>query len=288
MKKYLLIFALLLSIQELYAQCVADAGSNQHRCDSELSVQLGGAPTAAFGTPPYTYSWSIDPFYIGAIGFPYMYASNFLNDTTLANPSLAYLNLGDTMQFYLKVTDALNCISYDTTTITTSNFSFHLAQYLYNITLGDSVFLNQGANISGGVGSSYSWSPTHGLSDSTLQSGFWAKPDYDIAYSATVTDPFGCVRSGGAFYFINVFNVGVAERENQPLKIYPNPTKDLLLIETLDASQISELNLFDVTGKRILQTIGVSQLDLRTLPAGIYFLEVPQTNGISRYKIVKQ
>ncbi len=288
MKNYLLIFATILSMQNINAQCVADAGSDQHRCNSSMSVQLGGAPTASFGTPPYSYTWSINPISFGAITLPNLYASNILDDTTSANPTLTYLNIEDSVKFYLKVTDALNCTSFDTCTITTSNFGIHLGQFVYNITRGDSVFLNQGANVFGGVGSTFLWSPTHGLSDSTLYSGFWAKPEYDIAYQVTVTDSNGCVTTGGAYYIINVFSVGVQETKKQTLKIYPNPTNDLAIIEGLDASHIHELSLFDVTGRRIMQTIGISQIDLSALPAGVYFLEVSQTNGTSKHKIVKR
>jgi hypothetical protein len=57
--KAFVVFGLLISVNKIIAQpLTANAGIDQNICDGSGGVTIGGAPTATFGTPPYTYSWA--------------------------------------------------------------------------------------------------------------------------------------------------------------------------------------------------------------------------------------
>lgn len=295
MKIILFVVIYLTCTQTLHAQCIANAGTNIHICSPDSSAQLGGNPTAFGGVPPYVYEWWIDPIPTSSQTIPYLFASNILDDTTSANPTLIYTGslINDSISFYLKITDSLGCESMDTIKLTKTHFGINLLSFSYWINQGDSVYLDQGANISGGWGNTfYSWSPTHGLSDSTVLSGFWAKPDSSIAYSATVTDSKGCQKTGSPFYFIYVNPVGIDDinTDNQSIIFYPNPTTDIVFINMHESIGIKEIKVLSLNGQEMIsQNKNTKQISLKNIPNGVYIIEIHTSHSeLIRHKIVKK
>lgn len=62
------------------------------------------------------------------------------------------------------------------------------------------------------------------------------------------------------------------------LKIYPNPTFDIINIET-EKKKNYEIKLFDVNGKLLLTAENTDKLKVSTLPAGVYFLQFADINS---------
>ena len=62
------------------------------------------------------------------------------------------------------------------------------------------------------------------------------------------------------------------------LKLFPNPTKDMLLLETE-----SKITIYNAQGLLLQETAG-KQIDLSAYPAGIYLLKVND----EMYKLIKQ
>ncbi len=79
-------------------------------------------------------------------------------------------------------------------------------------------------------------------------------------------------------------------------KIYPNPVKDVLIIEHnsyTNYSGLIKINIFNITGKqfiskKIQSSNEIIQIDVNILPAGIYIVEVSQNERKSYLKIIKQ
>lgn len=78
---------------------------------------------------------------------------------------------------------------------------------------------------------------------------------------------------------------------NQPiLKLFPNPTNELLYIEVPSYSKAMSVSIFDATGKCLWKgplNIGRNRIDVKHLPPGIYFLKAAP-NGqslVSRFLI---
>jgi hypothetical protein len=69
------------------AQLIANAGTPQIVCIGASGINnnysLGGAPTVRGGTPPYRIQWSATNRYAGNF---YLYATDYLEDTTALNP----------------------------------------------------------------------------------------------------------------------------------------------------------------------------------------------------------
>jgi len=146
-----IVFIMLLCKSPVFAQCIVDAGKNDTLCEINLVVEafyLGGMPTAQGGVAPYIYVWSCryNPF----PDFPSLNltASDFLDDTTAANPRMLYL-ANDSLTFYLRVTDATGVICYDNTKYTYSRYIWSLDYKFAYIDPGDSVQLY--LSIHGGI-----------------------------------------------------------------------------------------------------------------------------------------
>lgn len=87
----------------------------------------------------------------------------------------------------------------------------------------------------------------------------------------------------GTFAFSHFESVTLAK--GVETKIYPNPTADVLNLRS--EQKVTEVQVFNADGKEVLairDTKGVSQLDIRRLPTGIYLVKI---NGES-FKILKR
>jgi photosystem II stability/assembly factor-like uncharacterized protein len=75
------------------------------------------------------------------------------------------------------------------------------------------------------------------------------------------------------------------------VRLYPNPARDVLKIEGLNASAKTTLSLFNVSGKLIQQSIlnGESyQLNIQKLSAGSYYVTIQSGEKITTLKFVKE
>ena len=77
--------------------------------------------------------------------------------------------------------------------------------------------------------------------------------------------------------------------ENLDFSIYPNPTSNLLHIDT-NYSGISKVEIFDEQGKQVMQVSSVSlrEIDVSQLTNGMYFLKVSTSDGNLTRKFVKK
>ena len=279
-------------INLLNGQFVANAGEDIVVCsdwNGVDTVEIGGNPTASGGTPPYTYIWETS-WTVGSWTYT---ASDFLNDTTLPNPSV--INSGEDLMFYLTVIDNNSNICTDTIHVDFSNFGTHLAYFTYEIQEGDSIFLSGFENVMGGIPPlQYLWRPNHGLSDSTSLS-FWAKPEQSVAYYLTVTDSSGCFAVGAPVYIVNVIPVSINTNYSKARTIvFPNPSTDYLTLsieETIE--ERITYRIFNNLGQLIVEKeTPNNKITIKTvnLNRGIYFFVITSETGklISQGKFIKK
>ena len=94
--------------------------------------------------------------------------------------------------------------------------------------------------------------------------------------------------NGGFPIFGPAAPVGLAEQKTSLFDVYPNPTNDVLFVETrLIASQSNEYQITNLMGQAV--QMGrldgkLQQIDVTALPAGMYFITI---NGDTRKFIVK-
>ena len=81
---------------------------------------------------------------------------------------------------------------------------------------------------------------------------------------------------------VDVFSLNILENSSPNIKIYPNPTDNLIYIKT-DTGIIPELKLYSLDG-RLLQQIRNTEINLSGYTAGIYLLSI---NG-TMVKVIKK
>lgn len=293
MKLFRLIIILILSgINTILAQCTLDLGPNLYGCTGfqgydTLELGINFSYSGSVGIAEYKWSARYE-FTIGSTNY-ILHASDLLNDTTIENPKLIY-DGADSVFFKLTIIDSLGNICYDSIQVVFSYFGTHLAYISPTILHGDSVFLNFTPNAFGGLGKvSYLWRPNHGLRDSTLPFGFWAKPDSSIAYYLTVTDSVGCTATAPPLYFVTVNHIGIDENElNNQVKVFPNPTKGIVNITSKDL-HIEGMSICNVLGQQVyFSSLFQEQIDISSFPEGLYILILETNKGAVRKKIKKE
>jgi len=75
------------------------------------------------------------------------------------------------------------------------------------------------------------------------------------------------------------------------MNIYPNPVNENLNIEVSSLAKNSLFSLSSVNGQELLQkqiTTAKTQIDISTLPSGIYFIRFISDKTVEVEKIIKQ
>ena len=89
-------------------------------------------------------------------------------------------------------------------------------------------------------------------------------------------------------WYENMTIVGVEENQLNTLKIYPNPTKGLVFINS-KSENIVGVTVFDILGKKVIQLDGnIQQMDISNLQNGMYFLRIGTDSGDFVQKIIKE
>lgn len=144
----------------------ANAGADTSFC---AGASVGLSASGSYGTAPFTYSWS---------------PTTGLSSSTVANPTASPAS---TTTYTVTVTDARGCSASDEVVVTVNELPVADAGEDTTIYAGDTVQIG-GAGVSGNT---YSWSPTIGLSDSTISSPI-LMPEEDKRYFLTVVSIQGC------------------------------------------------------------------------------------------------
>jgi hypothetical protein len=100
-----------------------------------------------------------------------------------------------------------------------------------------------------------------------------------LAFKYTSTDDKSSTWEVDDLLVYGVMSVGVGENSAENIAIYPNPAKGYF---TLAATQNGQVNLFDVSGRVVMNAnvvAGNNTLDIENLTTGIYFVNVVLEDG---------
>jgi hypothetical protein len=151
------------------------------------------------------------------------------------------------------------------------------------------VCFNDGAfTLTGGSPAGGTWSGP-GVSGSTFTPATAGNGTQTITY--LYTDSNQCTASATASIVVNAC-VGIEEIGNQGgVLIYPNPAGEFINLKWNDDLRVQRIEITDVTGRIVLAvpatTGNTLQLNLSTLPQGVYTVQVISSNGIHNTRIIK-
>ena len=151
----------------------ANAGADKQICLGE-STTIGGAPTAATGNAPFTYSWT---------------PTTGLNDPTAANPTASPTT---TTTYVVHLTDSGSNTDTDTVVVTVNPNPTANAGADKEICASASTAIGGSPTATGGTPSyTYSWTPATGL-DNAASANPNAAPSSTTTYVVLVSDAKGC------------------------------------------------------------------------------------------------
>jgi len=109
------------------------------------------------------------------------------------------------------------------------------------------------------------------------------------SYAVQVTKN-NCTKTSSCASF-NVLGIGDFQLKN--IRVFPNPVKDkVTLLGFENTTSNLNISLFSITGKKIFKktlTAHTPELNLKSLSAGVYLLDISTTNGEKKvFKIIKQ
>ncbi len=241
-------------IQDITAP-LAIASSNSPICvGGDLLLNTNNSGTA--------YSWN------GPNGFSSDLESPILNNSTMAISGT----------YNVIVTGSNGCTSSAQTIVVVN--STPIAQFSYIANGLTATFTNSSTGAS-----SYNWDL--GGINTTDASPIYTFPSdgqYTVSLVAIGT---GCTDT--ISQIISVAEVGIATNEINNINIYPNPAKEKLTIHWNKVSQNGSLQIFDVTGKLIVNSkISGQQTEINTsnYPAGCYHLRIIIDNNVMNRKFM--
>ena len=233
-----------------FAQLQIKIGNDTTFCtDASLNYempQLGTNLTITGGIPPYKYAWSTK---INVYGNKYWYASDFLNDTTISNPTFKSFWLDQNWEsFTLTVTDAASNTATDVVKVRLSSFILFLGYSTYCINIGDEIILSD-ITIGNGIAPyrSYSWSPPDDLLTPNEKTTV-CKPSQSTRYYITVEDSVGCEATNHSCDIV-VLPVSIIETESTHNGI-PFINNGILSWKNTEKLPV-KINLYSLTGVKI-------------------------------------
>ena len=170
--------------------------------------------------------------------------------------------------------------------ILNSGFAENLFVAVYN---NDGVFLNVSDFKSADASSEAMLSDMYVMNDILYVCGiFDATLDMDCTDEELIFTTFGNQDSFFGSYNVAEIVDGVSE-DTPPASfaIYPNPASEVIQVistPSFQSSTASTVKIFSAEGKLVLQTSLVPQLDISSLPCGVYYLSI----GDAYQKLVKQ
>lgn len=144
-------------------------------------------------------------------------------------------------------------------------------------------------------------------SDFTLVSGVaavtattnWVLKTYSLNAYSNQTIRIGIKNQSADAYFLMVddfkvtsSNLSVSEAFSSKFTVYPNPAAGQVFLSNAEGISISSINLTDLNG-RVVQTVNLdgatqASIDLSSLSAGIYMMNISSDQGKAVKKIVRQ
>ncbi|HTA62289.1 MAG TPA: T9SS type A sorting domain-containing protein [Bacteroidia bacterium] len=227
-----------------------------------------------FGNPILrdTLNWmEISGIYIATGGEDHIIIGNFYNDTQTDTSANFYSSFSGFAYYYID----------DVSVIPTDSISMppHTGNDT-TIVLGDSVFIGQQL-----YGLHCNWYGNSVLLDTNI-SGIWVKPTVTTTY---VVEQNLCGNMGYDTVVVNVSPLGINKFKNEGLKIYPNPAKEILIIEWENKN--GGIKIIDVFGSIIKQQNIVSDkttINVSDLKEGVYFMQVQTKQNSYTQKIIVQ
>ena len=104
----------------------------------------------------------------------------------------------------------------------------------------------------------------------------------EYCYYATTVD--GCDSVITLVLTLEPDSVGIGHVESSLVKVYPNPTAGMVRF----SDEVNEVAVYDASGRLVARQKNTLSVDLSTLPAGAYLLQLQLPNGSTSCRVMKR
>lgn len=191
--------------------------------------------------------------------------------------SLTSSNVTDTpLDFYYFFFDwkirEPNCVSSRTLVTATVEAGFP-------VTISDDITIASGetTTLEATGGTTYSWSPTTGLSDPDAAITD-ANPTETTTYTCSITNDDDCTVTAEVTVTIDG-QIGVGELTKTNFEIHPNPSNGIIQVQLGASTQLDKIEIYTTDGKLVysneslIETENIS-IDLSSLATGVYYVKL--------------
>ena len=209
---------------------------------------------------------------------------NVSANTSLANLNCSYnhpmTSLDVSANTLLTYLDCSGCVVWDSGSWSESQLAYLNVKNGNNINMSDhSFFALCNPNLTCIEVDNASWSTTNWAGYSYLVEIFWP----GVKGGSYFEQYFQSNIDAQSFYSENCSGVGITDNnESTSPMYYPNPTSDIIYL-----SEPANISLSDFSGKLLLEQKNTNQLDISSLPAGMYFLSFGENNKHT-FKVIKE
>jgi PKD repeat protein len=163
----------------------------------------------------------------------------------------------------------------------------------FPVTISDNVTIASGetTTLEATGGTTYSWSPTTGLSDPDAAITD-ANPTETTTYTCTITNDDDCVVTAEVTVTIDG-QIGVDELSQANFEIHPNPSKGVVQIQLGELTDLDKIEVYTTDGKLVFSQDYQNQIenltiDLSSLATGVYYVKLSNDEFEYQEKLVLQ
>ena len=95
--------------------------------------------------------------------------------------------------------------------------------------------------------------------------------------------------SADKWYFLRITHSeqsGICVISDNQIQIYPNPVKDILIINNEHLQLINNVEICDLLGKT-LSTHSTNKINVSNLPKGVYLVKIYTDKGVKVERVIK-
>jgi len=92
-----------------------------------------------------------------------------------------------------------------------------------------------------------------------------------------------------SYYYSDINDTGIDDNLPTPFEVYPNPTQNYIMIKSARPFESARIELFDVTGKKVMSEIlsgNRQQVPVGALNSGLYYYRILQGQKIESGKLM--
>ena len=154
--------------------------------------------------------------------------------------------------------------------------------------IGDSVYVGRERDFAIDPGCTWFKLPNMSVPIATA-SGIWVKPTVTSTYVVKQVLDCSSLKYDTVVVYPDFLGVSLLDVDKFNFKFYPNPAASKLLFEYIEDLKVEKISFIDLLGRETLIFIDPKkEIDISSLPTGLFYLNVETNKGNKTFKLQKE